>query len=98
MPTGSVELVRLAAAWFATAAFVVTYLTGQVQGTTPETALIRGAIVAGLALVVGRWLLAPAVYTVLDAMARDRAAALAKAEADEAHPGGEPLEQGERPS
>ena len=78
MHTGSQELIRLAAAWLATAAFAVTFLAGQAQGVSASTALVRGAIVAGVAFLLGRLLMAPAVHAILAAMARDRAEALAR--------------------
>ncbi len=52
---------------------VFTFLMSTLSGTLGHTALIRGVIVAVIAMVVSRILLKPVVDVVLDAMARDRA-------------------------
>ncbi len=73
MDRGSRELVRRASAYLVCLAFVLTFLMSTLLGTTGHTALIRGIVVAVIAMAVSRILLGPVVNVVLDAMARDQA-------------------------
>lgn len=72
--TGSRELARGTAAYLACLTFVLTYLLTTALGATGLTATLRGAIVAAFTYCIGRTLLRPLTSSLLDAMARDRAA------------------------
>ena len=74
MRSGGRELVRMASAYLVCAAFGLTFLFSTLAGAQGTTALVRGVVVAGIALIVSRLLLKPVVDAVLTAMARDRAA------------------------
>lgn len=73
MDSGGRELVRRAAAYLVCVAFGLTFLLSTLAGAQGHTALIRGVIVAAIALAVSRILLKPLVNVVLAAMARDGA-------------------------
>ncbi len=74
----------MAAAYGACLAFAVTYLVASAMGVGGMTAVIRGAVVALCVVVLGRLVFGPAISSVLDAMARDQAAAeTARHEEDE---------------
>ncbi len=73
MDRGSRELVRRASAYVVCLAFVLTFLMSTLLGTTGQTALIRGIVVAAIAMAVSHILLRPVVDVVLNAMARDQA-------------------------
>ena len=66
-------MVRRGAAYLVCVAFGLTFLLSTLSGAQGHTALIRGTVVALIALAVGRVLIKPVVDVVLDAMARDRA-------------------------
>ena len=68
-------MVRRVAAYLVCLAFGMTFLLSTLMGAQGDTALIRGVVVAGITLVVSRFLIKPVVDVVLDAIARDRAAA-----------------------
>ena len=73
MDSGGRELVRKAVAYLVCVAFGLTFLFSTLAGAQGYTALIRGVVVAAIALLVGRILVKPLVNVVLAAMARDRA-------------------------
>jgi uncharacterized membrane protein YhiD involved in acid resistance len=83
MAAGSRELTRRATAHLAGLAFAVTYLAATALGGGPGTALLRGSLVAAVALVAGQLLCRPVVDAVLDAAARDEARRTARADEDE---------------
>lgn len=66
---------RRAAAYLVCLAFGVTFLLSTLMGAQGQTALVRGVVAAVATLVIARILLKPVVDVVLDAIARDRAAA-----------------------
>jgi hypothetical protein len=71
--TGSHHLTRLATAYVTSVAFALSFLVASFAGCDGGTALLRGVVVAGAALVASRLLAAPVVDAVLTAMARDEA-------------------------
>jgi uncharacterized membrane protein YhiD involved in acid resistance len=83
MAAGSRELTRRATAHLAGLAFAVTWLAATALGAGPGTALLRGSLVAAVALVAGRLLCRPVVDAVLDAVARDEAQRAAHADEDQ---------------
>ncbi|MEM7199131.1 MAG: hypothetical protein AAF628_02630 [Planctomycetota bacterium] len=80
MLEGSRELTKATAAYLASVAFAITFLVSTLCGAAGLTALTRGSIAAGAALLIGPVLARPAVSVILDAMARDRARGDAEAE------------------
>jgi hypothetical protein len=82
---GSIELTRLATAYLASIAFGTTFLVATLTGVDGLTALWRGTIAGGCALVAGWLLAAPVVDVILSAIARDEAKRAAeRAKEDEA--------------
>lgn len=73
MESGSSELSRMATAYLASFAFALTFLVALVAGCDLGAALWRGTAVLAAALLLGRFLSAPVVDAVLQAMARDAA-------------------------
>lgn len=73
MESGSHELSRLATAYTASIAFATTFLVAMGCGCNLGDALVRGTIVLGAALLLGRLLSPPVIDVVLAAMARDEA-------------------------
>ncbi len=81
---GTNDLARAATAYVACITFAGTYLLTIVLGADGLTAVIRGAVVAGATLLLGGFLLRPAISSILDAIAGHEAtkqAAKAQAEA-----------------
>ena len=72
------ELSRSATAYLACVAFVVGFLATVAFGGTVLTGALRGGIATAVVLVFGRLLVRPLLATVLDALARDRAASQGK--------------------
>jgi hypothetical protein len=70
---GSHELTRLCTAYLTSIAFGITFLVAALAGVDGITALWRGVIAAGGALIAGNLLAPPLVDTVLNALARDEA-------------------------
>ena len=80
---GSSELTRVATAYLACVGFAVAYLLTTAMGGSGLTAAFRGSVVAVSAMLLGRIVVGPAISSVLDAMARDQAAAEAAKAAEE---------------
>ena len=81
---GTNDLARAATAYVACITFAGTYLLTIVLGADGLTAVVRGTVVAMATLLLGGFLLKPAISSILDAIARHEAlkkAAEAKAEA-----------------
>jgi hypothetical protein len=72
--TGTQELTRLFAAYLTSIAFVLTFLAATLAGVDGTTALWRGVVAAGLALVAAHLLAPPVVDALVTAAARDEAA------------------------
>ena len=84
--TGSQELTRLAAAYLTSIAFGVAFLVAVLVGADGLTALYRGVVSGGIALIAAHLLAPPVIDVVLDALARDQAkrqAELAENEEDD---------------
>jgi hypothetical protein len=71
--TASQELTRQLTAYLTSIAFGLSFLIGTLVGVDGLTALWRGVVVAGIALVAGQLLMPPVVDSVLSALARDEA-------------------------
>ncbi len=83
--TGSQELTRLLTAYLTSIAFGISFLVASLAGVDGLTALWRGVVIAGIALVCGQLLAPPVVNAVLTAIARDESKRLAeKPKEDEA--------------
>ena len=74
MGVGSRELTRASTAYMVCLAFALTFLITTFYGGSPQAAVIRGSVVAIIARVLTPHLIGPVVKTVIDAMARDKAA------------------------
>ena len=74
MEVGSAELARASANYAVCLVFAVTFLVAIAYGSGVTTAVFRGTAAAIVAKFVTPHLLRPAWSTVLEAMARDRAA------------------------
>ena len=70
---GTNDLARAATAYVACITFAGTYLLTIVLGADGLTAVIRGAVVAVATLLLGGFLLKPAISSILDAIARHEA-------------------------
>ena len=77
------ELTKLARVYAACGAFGTAFLITSFRGGHTYTALLRGIVVAAATYLVVGWLLRPVVSAVLDAMARDSAAASPRKESAE---------------
>ena len=71
--TASQELTRQLTAYLTSIAFGLSFLIGTLVGVDGLTALWRGVVTAGIALVAGQLLMPPVVDSVLSALARDEA-------------------------
>jgi hypothetical protein len=71
---GTRELARWISAYAAAMAFALMFLATTLAGSGLPAALVRGVCAAAAGLLIGRVLARAAVGTVLNAMARDRAA------------------------
>ena len=82
---GSQELTRVAAAYFTSIAFGVTFLIAVACGVDGSTSLYRGVVAGLFALLAAQFLAPPVANCILDAFARDEArrkAALEKEDDD----------------
>ena len=70
---GSQELTRLSTAYRASIVFGASSLIASAAGVDVATALWRGVIAGGVALVAGNFLAPPVIDVVLAALARDEA-------------------------
>jgi hypothetical protein len=70
---GSQELTRLATAYLTSAVFGIPFLIAVMVGVDGWTALTRGVIAAGIALIAAQFLAPPAIDVVLAALSRDEA-------------------------
>ena len=80
---GSQELTRLAAAYFTSITFGIAFLIAVVAGVNGLTALWRGVVAGGCALVAANFLAPPVIDVVLAALARDEAKRKATVEKDD---------------
>jgi len=84
MSAGSQEITRLTAAYLTSIAFGIAFLVAVFTGVDGLTALWRGVIAGGFALLGANFLAPPVVDVVLNALARDEAKRKAAAEKEEA--------------
>ena len=70
---GSQELTRLSTAYLTSIVFGASFLIAIAAGVDGATALWRGVIAGGIALVAGNFLAPPVIDVVLAALARDEA-------------------------
>ncbi len=73
MSAGSQEITRLTAAYLTSIAFGIAFLVAVFAGANGLTALWRGVIAGGFALIASNFLAPPVVDVVLNALARDEA-------------------------
>lgn len=70
---GSQELTRIAAAYLTSIVFGASFLIAVAAGVDGATALWRGVVAGGIALIAANFLAPPVIDVVLTAFARDEA-------------------------